>query len=192
MADLSKLAGRDYQIVYMDPPWSYYGDPNKDQAAGKHYKCMTYEELFRLPVRDIMAKKSVAFVWTTSSKMGEACDLIEAAWGLCFRGVFQNWIKTSQSGKVINGQGVRPSFTKPTTEYLLVASTQRKGRAFPILTEKMEHNVFAPRPDNKHSKKPAVFRENIVKLLGPLKRVELFARDAAEGWDAWGDEAPRG
>lgn len=30
----------------------------------------------------------------------------------------------------------------------------------------------------------------IVELMGDLPRIELFAREAAPGWDAWGDEAP--
>lgn len=36
-----------------------------------------------------------------------------------------------------------------------------------------------------HSQKPAVVREKIVELMGDLPRVELFARQRADGW---GDE----
>jgi N6-adenosine-specific RNA methylase IME4 len=176
-----------YDIVYADPPWSYYGDPNKDQAAGKHYKTMTDDEISAMPVRSIMAPRSCAFVWATSSKLESAIDVINA-WDLCYRGVFQVWVKTNRAGKVINGQGVRPSYTKPTVEYLLVASTHMKGRTFPILTEAMENVVMATRPNNIHSKKPAVFRDNITKLLGDRKRIELFARESIEGWDAWGND----
>ena len=96
------LQGRDYQIVLADPPWQYYGDPNKNQAAGKHYKMMSYEELKSLHIRSIMAKKSILFCWTTSSKMSETCKLIED-WGLHYRGVFQVWVKTSSSGKISHG-----------------------------------------------------------------------------------------
>ena len=39
-----------------------------------------------------------------------------------------------------------------------------------------------------HSKKPAVVREKIVELFGELPRIELFAREQAEGWDCWGNE----
>ena len=31
-------------------------------------------------------------------------------------------------------------------------------------------------------------REKIVELMGDLPRVELFAREKTEGWDAWGNE----
>ena len=40
----------------------------------------------------------------------------------------------------------------------------------------------------KHSKKPDIVRENIVKLLGDRPRIELFARQKTEGWDVWGNE----
>ena len=37
-------------------------------------------------------------------------------------------------------------------------------------------------------------RRNIIevcrKLMGDLPRIELFARQKTEGWDAWGDEVP--
>lgn len=178
-----------YQVVYADPPWLYYGDPNKDQAAGKHYQMMSPEELRALPVKDILAKKAVVLMWTTSSKMAEAIELLKA-WGCFYRGVFQVWVKTSKSGNIIHGQGARPSFTKPTAEYLLVGSTQAKGKTLPIFSEKMPNVVLSERPENVHSRKPAVFRSNIEELFGEVQRVELFAREAPAGWDAWGNEVP--
>ena len=39
-----------------------------------------------------------------------------------------------------------------------------------------------------HSKKPAEARERIVKLMGDLPRIELFARQQSPGWDVWGNE----
>ena len=39
-----------------------------------------------------------------------------------------------------------------------------------------------------HSKKPAIVRERIVELVGDLPRIELFARQEVDGWDAWGNE----
>ena len=39
-----------------------------------------------------------------------------------------------------------------------------------------------------HSKKPDIVRHKIIELVGDLPRVELFAREKADGWDAWGNE----
>jgi len=40
----------------------------------------------------------------------------------------------------------------------------------------------------RHSKKPAIVRDKIIELVGDLPRIELFARERAAGWDAWGNE----
>ena len=42
-----------------------------------------------------------------------------------------------------------------------------------------------------HSKKPDEVRKRIVELVGDLPRIELFARQTAEGWDSWGNELPK-
>lgn len=39
-----------------------------------------------------------------------------------------------------------------------------------------------------HSKKPDEARKRIVRLMGDIPRVELFARNTTPGWDVWGNE----
>ena len=43
-------------------------------------------------------------------------------------------------------------------------------------------------PVGRHSEKPDEVRRRIVELLGDVPRIELFARERVEGWDAWGNE----
>ena len=43
-------------------------------------------------------------------------------------------------------------------------------------------------PIGRHSEKPAETRDRIARLAGGGTMIELFARQAAPGWDAWGDE----
>lgn len=43
-------------------------------------------------------------------------------------------------------------------------------------------------PIDKHSKKPQETRDRIIKLVGDLSKVELFAREVPKGWDVWGNE----
>lgn len=43
-------------------------------------------------------------------------------------------------------------------------------------------------PIQAHSVKPEEARRRIVDLLGDVPRIELFARQRAPGWDAWGNE----
>lgn len=178
-----------FSVIYADPAWGYYGDPNKDQAAGKHYTCMTPEELAALPVRSLMARRSVLLCWATCPKLDLAIDTIRA-WGLHYRGIAKVWVKARADGGIINGQGVRPTVTKPTTELLLAATKEKKGRPLPILDEGMAQVLVAPRPGGRHSAKPESVRRDIERLFGDVSRVELFAREVYPGWSSWGDEVP--
>lgn len=185
----SELPLGAFSVVYADPPWSYYGAKYKDQAAAKHYSCMTLEELAALPVRSLMTKRAVLLCWATCPKLDVAIDTIRA-WGLTYRGIAKVWVKTRADGAPIHGQGVRPTVTKPTAELLLVASVQKRGRPLPILDEGMAQVLLASRPGNEHSAKPASVRGDIVTLFGDVQRVELFARGVHEGWSSFGDELP--
>lgn len=40
----------------------------------------------------------------------------------------------------------------------------------------------------KHSKKPDEFRKRIEDLFPTASRIELFARNTSDGWDAFGNE----
>jgi len=176
---------KTYDIVYADPPWYYYGSQIKDAAAAKHYPLMRQEELVELPVRSIMSKRAALFLWSTGPRLNFALDLIQR-WGLYYRGVAYVWVKTNRKGEAIRGQGVPPTFTKPTTEFVLVASTVPTGRPFPILDFGQAQVVMEPRAE--HSRKPSIFRKHIEELCGRRSRIELFARESARGWDAWGAE----
>lgn len=183
---LPPLPSRRYDIAYVDPPWYYYGSPIKDAAAGKHYPLMSLDELAAIDLRKMLNNRAAAFVWATCPRLNFALKLIEA-WGLHYRGVAYVWVKVNKRGEIIAGQGVLPTFTKPTSELLLVATTHTTGRPFPILDLAQPQVVLAPR--GAHSEKPAVFRTMIEGLCGERPRIELFARSHAPGWDSWGAEA---
>jgi len=184
---LPKIAGANYEIVYIDPAWSYYGDKFKDQACGKHFDCMTFEEIAALPVREIMAKQSVLFCWITSPLAFDQM-LTVSKWGLYYRGWTYVWVKTRKDGQLIHGQGARPTLTKSTTEILTAWTPNKRGRPFKIFTEKQAQVHPLPRPP-KHSEKPPIFRDLIVELCGNRKRIELWARDPVPiDWDCVGLE----
>lgn len=173
-----------YQIVLADPPWLHTGSQTKWAAAGKYYKCMPLDEICALPVKSIVAKKAALFLWATCPRMPDAVAAM-AAWGFNYRGIAYIWVKTRQDGHPIGPQGIPPTFVKPVTELLLVGTTNRTGRPFPILSYKQRQLVYAPRKE--HSRKPAIFRDLIVELCGDRPRIELFATERAPGWDAIGD-----
>jgi len=190
----------EYDICLADPPWNYYGSKTKDAAAGKHYDLMEDTDLADLPVRGLLSKSAAVFMWATCPRLDFAIDLIRS-WGLHYRGVAWVWVKTRKDGAVIHGQGVPPTFTKPTTELLLAATTKPRGRAWPIQTSAMgqvAHEpgmpsdgspVYEPRT-GRHSEKPKRFHRLIEELAGPdPRKIELFCRGMPEPtWHGWGNE----
>jgi N6-adenosine-specific RNA methylase IME4 len=185
--DLVELtAGKRYDIVYADPAWKHYGDPDKNAACGKHFKCITLKKLEALPVKEIMMPKSVLFCWVTCPQAFQQMSVI-SKWGLHFRGIPYIWVKTRKDGKLINGQGVPPTFVKPTSELLTAWTTNKHGRPFPILD--LSQAQVQPHPrQGRYGRKPPIIRGLLVELCGERPRIELFARERVEGWDAIGFE----
>jgi N6-adenosine-specific RNA methylase IME4 len=188
MSKTPPFPNKKYDIIYTDPPWHYYGSTTKDAAAGKHYDLMLQDDIEKLPVKDLLNPKGACFVWATGPRLDYALSAINA-WGLHYRGVAHVWVKTRKDGKIIHGQGVPPTYSKPTTELLLLATTVKKGRPLPLLDKALPQVVLAPR--EAHSKKPAIFRELIEKAYGDCSRLEMFARGKVKDWDVWGNQAEK-
>lgn len=174
-----------WDVVLADPPWSYYGQQDKWGAAAKFYPTMTDEDLLALDVASIMTKPGLMFMWVTSPRLDFAIDCIKS-WGLHYRGIAFVWVKTKADGTPIGAQGVRPSVVKPTTELVLVASNQKKGRPLKLSDESIRQVILAPKQE--HSRKPDAVHEAIDKMYPEARKIELFARRAYPGWDYWGNE----
>jgi N6-adenosine-specific RNA methylase IME4 len=178
-----------FDVVLADPPWSYYGAQDKWGAAAKFYETLADERLRELPVGELLRPTGMMFLWATSPRLDLAVECIEA-WGLHFRGVAFVWVKTTGAGVPIRAQGVRPSITKPTSEFVLVGSPVAKGRPMPLADEAVCQVVLAPR--GVHSAKPIEVQQGIERLYPEARRLELFARQRRDGWEAWGDEVTPG
>ena len=174
-----------YDVVLIDPPWSYTGQQDKWGAAAKFYPTMTDGELLAFPASDWLSPRGVMFVWATSPRLDFAIDCIRA-WGLTYRGVAFNWIKTKKDGTPVGAQGVRPSIVKPTSELVLAASRLKTGRPMKLFDESIRQVVLAPKQE--HSRKPDAIHEAIERMYPDASRIELFARRRRDGWDAWGNE----
>lgn len=176
---------KKYDLVLCDPPWLYSGSQTKMGAAGNHYQCMSQAELGALDVKSVLKKKAMVLMWATGPRMHYAIELIEA-WGLHYRGVAFVWAKTRKDGKLISGQGVPPTFTKPTSEFLLLASTKKTGRPIPLRRFNAAQVILAPR--GPHSQKPDIFRTEIEATLETnIDKLEIFGRKLVPGWDVIGD-----
>ncbi len=173
-------AGRRYEIIYADPPWTY-----RDQAhAGRRgvsykYPVMRDREVASLPVGEIAAEDAVLFLWVTWPKLPEALPVL-SAWGFEYRTVGFVWVKRNARRRTLFwGMG---NWTRANTEPCLLAT-----RGQPKRVSGGVHQVIES-PVARHSRKPDVVRERIVALMGNVPRIELFARELFPGWDAWGNE----
>ena len=174
-----------YEVILVDPPWTYYGSRDKWGAAAKFYPTMTDLELTSLPIASLLADKSVLFCWATSARIDFTIECL-GHWGLSFRGIQFVWVKTKKDGTPLGAQGVRPSIVKPICEYVVAGSKVRRGRPLPLSAEDICQTVFAPKAE--HSTKPEAVQERIEQMYPTARKLELFARKPREGWDAWGDE----
>ena len=184
----------NYQIIYADPPWSYNARHSKKTKFGGgamgHYPTMSIDEIKSLPIEDLASNNCVLFIWVTFPKLQAGLDVI-AAWGFTYKTLGFSWHKQNRDGSLFFGVG---SYAKSNCEVCLMATRGKVGiKADPLHPDKIVVNsnyvssaINAER--ERHSKKPIEIRDRIVKLFGDLPRIELFARERAAGWDAWGNE----
>ena len=131
-----------------------------------------------LPINNISAENSILFIWACYPMLQEALDLIKA-WGFTYKTIGFQWFKTSKNGKTFWGCG---NWTRSNTEPCLIGV---KGKL-----KVLRHDIsqIIVEPNLKHSQKPSIVRTKIVELVGDLPRIELFARNKADGWDVLGNE----
>ena len=173
---------KKFNIIYVDCPWQYDDECHAgERGAIYKYPLMTMDELKALPVGSIAADDSVLFMWVTMPKLGEIfeCGLIKS-WGFEYKTNAFTWIKRNEKGRGwFWGMG---RWTRSNVELCLLAT---KGN--PKRLNANVHSVITT-PIEYHSKKPNVTRDRIIQLCGDLPRIELFARQAAPGWTAWGHD----
>lgn len=182
-----------YSAIYADPAWGY-NDKAIRGGTEAHYRTLSMPELigFKVggrPVAEIAAPDSALFLWATWPMLREALVLM-ARWGFTYKTCAFAWVKTTAAGNAAFGCG---HYTRANTEPCLLGVRGRVKRAdagvSQVLLETLEEEtVLAPR--GRHSAKPPEVRNRIVRLLGDVPRVELFARERADGWDSDGNELP--
>jgi len=181
-----KLPNKKFNIVYCDPPYAYnssiYQDSERkfEKKLNDYYETMSFKDIKNLPVKDIADKDCILFIWTTDSHLNEALEIIKS-WKFKYKTIGFTWVKQYKNGSYCYNFG---AYTLKSTEICLIGL---KGKLKNIKkTNNVKGLVFAER--TKHSKKPNCIRDKIVELCGDLPRIELFAREKADGWESWGNE----
>lgn len=108
------------------------------------------------------------------------------AWGFQYKTAAFVWVKKTGAGGNFWGMG---AYTRANAEVCLLGVTHDFRASEQIKAHNVHQIIEAPFEG--HSRKPDEARRRIVQLLGDVPRIELFAREHPEGWDAWGDQCPR-
>jgi N6-adenosine-specific RNA methylase IME4 len=170
------LPAGPYRVLYADPPWQYYStDPHYHGHARDHYPTLSIAAICALPVKRLVAPSAVLFLWVTAPLLVEALPVMKA-WGFQYKTNLV-WHKDRHNyGYYLSNEH----------ELLLIAT---RGACKPDVENRFPSVQRITRTD--HSAKPAEIRMLIDTLYPEGRRLELFARTQAEGWETWGREAPR-
>ena len=174
---------KKYNIIYADPPWSYYNDndakPECTTIKGMRrppYNVMGSKNIKKLSVDKLADENCILFIWTTDYHLQKCLEVIKE-WGFEYKTIGFVWNKKCCfMGAYTMKSGV---------ENCLLAT---KGKDAHKLVQKHNIRSLIEEKRTKHSQKPNEIRKRIVELFGDLPRIELFAREKTEGWDVWGNE----
>ena len=173
----SIMEDKKYKTIYLDPPWPEYGGGKIVRGAQKHYKLMTIKEIFDLKsfIVGLTDEQCHLYMWATNSHIKIAFELLDY-WGFEYKTMI-TWIKD----RIGLGQ-----YFRGLTEHCLFA--RRGVLPYKIIEGKRAQGktgFYASK--TAHSRKPEEMRK-MIELVSYEPRIELFARERFEGWDAWGYE----
>lgn len=171
---------KKYTVIYADPPWPYNNPKGHDPAMGGiTYPTMDLDDIKALPVQEIAGRDSVLFLWATMPKLPQAIAVMEA-WGFRYITCAFTWVKLNpKNGGIYSGLG---HWTNGNAELCLLGKRGKPKRN----AKNIKQIIEAPR--GRHSAKPDEARERIIRLMGNVPRIELFARTEYRGFLCLGNE----
>lgn len=188
-----------YSLVLADPPWAFQTFTSKGRTptqkkfheAEDHYPTMSLTEMAALPVSALVNKHAALAMWVVGSHLDEAIEL-GRAWGFEFTTDLFCWMKQklidANQPDLFTGDIPEPRismgyYTRKQKEDCLLFT---RGRGLPVLAHDVRQVIVAP--STGHSRKPPEQYARLGRLFGDVPRIEIFARNTAPGWDAWGNE----
>lgn len=191
--DLSQFPEAHYGCILADPAWAFRTfDSDADipqRADEQHYIPMQLAEMKGLQVERVAAKDCALFMWGMGSHIPQMLELGEA-WGFEFVTDVFYWLKERlwDAGQLDMFTGDLPEpvmsmgyWSRKQVEPVFLF---KRGRP-PRMSKGVRQVIVEPRRE--HSRKPAAQYERIEKLCGG-PYLEMFARTARPGWDAWGNQ----
>ena len=175
------LPDEEFDVIYADPPWNYKGQlqhagsgNGTTGGAHAHYPTVTLKQLAKLNVRKVAANNCVLFMWSSSPHLDQAIRL-GTSWGFSWATVAFVWDK----------KRVNPGYYTMSQCELCLAF---KIGSIPKPRGSRNQRQFLSELRSQHSRKPDEVRDRIDAMFPQLRKIELFARSAAENWYSWGLE----
>lgn len=161
-----------FPVLYADPPWRYDFAEDATRQIENHYPTMALDDIKKLEVP--ASADAVLFLWTTSPKLPEGLDVLEA-WGFGYV-TCMVWVKDRI------GMGY---YARQQHELLLVG----KRGALPVPDPEDRPPSVIQAPRDSHSAKPVEVYELIERMYPLRDKCELFQRVPRNGWAGWGNQA---
>lgn len=170
----SPLPGGKYRCIVIDPPWPMQKLEREErpwQGRSLDYPIMSLDEIYSLPIPDLADPAGChVYLWVTQKYLPAGLELFEA-WGVRYQCLL-TWVKPT---------GITPYSWMYNTEHVLF------GRIGNLQLTRLGLKLSFDAPVTRHSEKPAVFFERVI-AASPGPRLEMFARQPRDGFDAWGNE----
>jgi N6-adenosine-specific RNA methylase IME4 len=161
--------GQRYACIYADPPWSFRNRSTR-AAAEKHYGTLSLATIKALPVRRLALARAHLHLWVPNTLLPQGLDVLHA-WGFEYKGYY-GW------GKERMGLG---NYWRNASELMLLGV---RGNLPPQTHDLRNWGIWKR---GEHSRKPDQIRR-LVEKFSPGPYLELFGRDAIDGWTVWGND----
>ena len=181
---------RYYKVIYADPPWSYGNQGFGKRQGGVEsrsyapesgrYSVMSIQDIKNLgtSIEKVTSGNAACLLWVTSPFLKHGIEVMEA-WGFKYSTIAFCWSKITSSGKDVANLGY---YTLGNVELCLLGI---KGS---VKRQRRDVRQLVRSERRAHSMKPLEVRNRIDLIFGDVPKLELFAREKAEGWDVWGDQ----
>lgn len=189
------LKPESYDFIMIDPMWEFraWSENGYEKSPEAHYDTMPPEQIAELPVRRLLKKGGVAWVWGTwpLTASGVVPSIINNGWGLSGR-TGGAWAKRTRNGLLRWGPGY---IIRSTCEPFFLAvngdiHTKHvfRGRAVANLIETVECGVLDGLA-REHSRKPDLAYKIVQSVMPRGSRLaDIFSRQPRRGWDRFGHE----
>lgn len=183
-----KYLTNEYNVIYIDPPWSYYNDMSVDYGVTTvrgvrrpPYSVLSTDDIKALPINKVAADDCFMFIWTTDYHLYKCLQIIEH-WGFEYKTIGFAWQKLNNKNEPVTFTG---AYTLKSGIELCLLATKGNPKKF-LKSRKVRALVTEKR--GRHSEKPIEVRRRIDELVGDVPKIEIFARTRHPNWDAWGNE----